>query len=80
MYTLLHHWYPEPANKVVKNKSQTLTCLELHWRALEINQSVVMWTWLRTLPHFFPMQGSLGFFEDEPTVHAAGNTTAGSSC
>jgi len=26
------------------------------------------------------MQGGLGSFADEPTVHAAGSTTAASSC
>ena len=31
-------------------------------------------TWLRTLPH---LQRSLGFFADEPTAHAAGNTAVG---
>ena len=81
MYTILHQWYRKHANQIVKNQSQTLACVELHWQALEINQSILMWTWLRTLPHFLPnMQRSLGFFADEPTVHAAGSTTAGSSC
>ena len=40
MHTFLHHWYRKHANKIVKNQSQTLACLELHWQALEISQSV----------------------------------------
>ena len=40
MYTLLHNWYRTHANKVVKNQWQTHVCLELHWQALEISQSV----------------------------------------
>ena len=42
VYTLLHHWYREHANKVVKNQSQTPACLELYWQALEISQSVCL--------------------------------------
>ena len=83
MYTILHHWYRKHGKKIVKKNSRKPS---LAWNYIgrlsrSVNQSVLMCTWLRTLPHFLPnMQRSLGFFADEPTVHAAGSTTAGSSC